>query len=149
MGRKKTRLPFSVTLLADLVLFYAVFNLARAGRTLAEFSFLQGILPFSPVYFLVSGLFWGLAGLIIIWWILKRWRAGRWLPIVYLSLYSLFYWLDRILIPGYLHRNMNWLFVAGMNLFVLGWVVWVCTRPKVRLYFEGTDEQRPEESTAI
>ncbi len=147
MMPKDLRRPLSVSLLSDLVLILAVFNLVRAGQALADYSFLQSLLPFSPIYVVATGLFWGLTSLVIAWCFWKGVRAGRWLLIANIGLYSLFYWLDRILMPGYLVRNMNWLYIVVCNLFILGWVIWVCTRPKVKMYFEGTDEQRPEEST--
>jgi len=146
-GRKSSR-PFSVTLLSDLVLILSVYQLARGGWAFAQFDYLQSLLPFSPVYLVISGLFWGLTGLILFWWFWQGMRAGRWLLIGYSGLFSLYYWLDRALMPGYPGRNMNWLYVAVVNIFMLGWVIWVCTRPKVRNFFEGADEQRPEESTA-
>ena len=146
-GQKPKR-PFSVTLLSDLVLILTVYNLVRGGRALAQFAYLQNLLPFSPIYIVISGFVWGLTGLIIAGWFFMGMRAGRWLLIGYIGSYSLFYWLDRALLPGYPGRNMNWLYVAVVNLFMLGWAIWISTRPKVRTYFEGTDEQRPEESTA-
>jgi H+/Cl- antiporter ClcA len=139
-ARNRSRRPFVVTLLSGLVLILAGINLVRTIQALSAWDFLDEVLPFSPLYLVVTGLIWGLAGVVTAWWLWRGLQGAHWFTLVFLLLYSLYYWMDRVLMPGYAGRNNNWPFVAGSNLLLLVWSVWTFIRPKVRNFFEATDE---------
>ncbi len=127
--------PRGVTMLALLVLILAVFHLTRFQQSFSRWEFLQATMPIHPAYLLVNGVFWGLAGLILVWAV---WFRKAWTPIVLTAaalLYSLSYWFERIFLAGNPNRNINWPFVAALNLLVLAFIAWQLRRKKVIQYF--------------
>ena len=145
--RKKTKRPLSVSLLCAVVLIVAVMNLVRLGQSLAEWSFLETILPVSPAYLAVTGLVWGALGLLATWrmWQGKTW--ARWFGLAFIIAFSLYDWVDRLFLPGYPGRNANWLFSAMTNFLFIAVSVWILVRPKSKQFFEATDERRLKDST--
>jgi hypothetical protein len=142
------RRPFSVTALAWLVLCFAALNLVRLIEAVQKWRFLAAWLPFSPLYLASSGLVWGVAGLALAWGV---WRRKPWSlrgTLVYFLIYSLYYWADRFVLSGYPDRNQNALFIALVNLAILGWIAWVVRRRKVRAYMGVKDERQPENTNA-
>lgn len=140
----KRRRPFGVTLLAWSVLIVTVINLTRLALALQNWDFLVELLPISPLYQALSGLFWGLIGLPLLWGL---WQGKNWAPIYWglaLLAYSVYYWADRLLLPGYEGRNINWPFALGVNLFLLVWSLWVLSHPKASNYFGVMHEREPE-----
>jgi len=127
--------PRSVTLLAILVLTLAVLHLTRFEQSLSRWAFLQESLPFHPAYLAVNGAIWGFAGLVLGWaiWVAKSW-APQSLRIVAL-LYTISYWLERLLLAGNPLRNINWPFIAILNLLVVGFIFWQFQRKPVKQYF--------------
>lgn len=139
-GRARTGRPFGVTLLALVVLVTAIINLTRFWQGITQWEFLAQVLPFSPIYLVLSGILWGLAGLPIFWGL---WRGLAWAPGITgigLSSYLLYYWADRLFMPGYEGRNLNWMFALGVHVFFMGLFLWVLTRPRAKLFFGGKDE---------
>jgi len=145
MSPTKFRRPFSVTLLAWLVFIVALLNLLRLVLTLTRWQFLVELLPFSPAYLAVSGWIWFLIGLPVAWGMMrgKHWAPGFTLAI-FLA-YSIYYWLDRLLLPGYPERKSDWPFVAGLNLVILLGSFYVLYCPKGRRFFGEVDERRKPE----
>lgn len=142
----KPRRPFSIKLLFGLVSIVTMVNLVRVVLTLQRWQFLDDLLPMSPAYLVICGLVWCLAGLPLLWGL---WRGEVWAPRATLlaSLaYSLYYWVDRLLTPGYTGRNFNWPFALGMNLVILLWSFWVLSRPKAGYYFGEMHERRSQNS---
>ena len=140
----KPRRPLGVTLLVWLVLIVTAMNIGRLALALQNWDFLAGLLPISPLYQVLSGLFWSLSGLPLLWGL---WRGKSWAPIYWglaLLAHSLYYWADRLLLPGYAGRNINWPFALGVNLFLLVWSLWVLSRPKARNFFGVMYERRSE-----
>jgi hypothetical protein len=142
------RRPLAVTVLTGLVLILAVFNLARLLQATQKWSFLLTWLSFSPLYLVITGLVWGLAGLALAWglWCRKTW-APLWTCVYFLA-YSLYFWLDRFLLAGSAERNLNAWFAASIDLLVLVWLVWTLRRQKVKTYFGDKDEQKSKNTGA-
>ncbi len=138
------RRPLPVTELAGLVLIFAALNLIRLYQTVQNWRFLTAWLPFSPLYPALTGLVWGVAGLVLVWglWRCKPW-SSLWTLIYFLG-YTLYYWADRFIMPGNPERNLNAPFAALVNLFILVWIAWVLRSRKARAYFGVNDEPRPE-----
>jgi len=131
----RTRRPFSVTLLSVLVLILGVTNLVRLVLGIQRYELLTSLLPFSPAYTVVSGLFWSAIAFPLAWgvWSGRNW-ARRLTPIALLA-YSIYYWMDRLLLVNNPLSNINWPFAITINFFIILWSVWVCTRPKAKSHF--------------
>jgi len=138
----KPRRPFSVTLIACLVLTVTIANWARLGLSIREWDFLAGLLPFSPAYLSLSGFLWGAVGLPLIWslWLGKNWAPGY--IRLYMLAFSLYYWADRFLLAGYTDRNDNWPFALAMNLILGIWILWVLSRPRTKNFFGEMHERK-------
>jgi hypothetical protein len=126
------------------VLIVAVVYLIRFALALMNWEFLAEILPFSPAYLAVSGLVWGMALPPLAWglWRGRSWARGG--TLIALLVFSFYYWFDRLLMPSYSGRNVNWLFSAGVNLLFLAWSWWILSRPRARTYFGELHEREPE-----
>jgi LPXTG-motif cell wall-anchored protein len=132
---EKPRRFTSVTLLTLVVLFFAAFYLIRFFNALMQWNYLSGLLPFSPVYLVFTGLVWGVAGLVLVWclWLGKSWT--RWLFWLVFLAYAAWFWLDRWLMPGDLSRNANWLFWLGFDLLFTLASLWILYRKKAVFFF--------------
>jgi hypothetical protein len=142
------RRPCRVTLLALGVLVLACLNLTRAILAVRDWDFLTQRAEVSPLYLLISGVIWTIAGMRVwfgLWWI-KRWSAGftRGLALVF----SLYTWLERLFLFDRPAKALvfqpilpaNWIFLAGLNILLLTWVFWSTDKSKERLASEVPHE---------
>lgn len=133
-GRSSPQRPFSVTLLTLGVLSIAGFNIVRGYQAIRQWDFISEYLSVSPVYLASSGLIWGTAGLVICAavWLHLRW--ARRATMAFALVYSLYYWIDRLLVssdkPG-----TNFLFAVIFNFALLVSILWVLSRPTAKAYF--------------
>jgi hypothetical protein len=121
-------------MLALGVLIFSGLHLLRFARAVALWGFLAELLPISPLYLALSGLVWGLAGLILTCglWQGRRWASRATLPAV--LAYSLYYWLDRmILFPQ--GGSLNWPFDTALNIILLIVIAWILSRRNSKVYF--------------
>jgi hypothetical protein len=135
--------PLSVTLIALGVLTIASVNLLQFWNAVKQWDFLVGLLPISPLYLIVSGLVWGLSGLVLFYGL---WRGLRWAPVLLLItaiLYTLAYWLDRLLLAA-TGLGDNWLFTGIVYLLLLSLVLWVMTRRRAKAFFGVTHDHESE-----
>jgi hypothetical protein len=140
----KPRRPLSVTILGCLVLIVTMANWVQMWLSIKEWDFLVGLLPFSPAYLALSGLFWGLAGSLLTWGL---WRGKAWAPRstrLATPAFSLYYWANRLLLAGYTGRNANWPFVLTITLILVAWSFWKLSRPRIRNFFGEMDERKSE-----
>ena len=127
--------PFSVTLLIALVLIIAIGNLIKTLQTIQKWNFLDLLLEISPLYFLITGLLWGIIGLVFAWGLWKR-ESWFFVWIKWITLfYSLQYWFDRLVLTRSGAGNRNLIFTAIMFIFFLGWIFWINSRRDVKEYF--------------
>lgn len=126
--------PASVMYLAVGVLISAGFNLLRFWNAYRDYEFLSGLLPFSPLYLVLGGLFWGLTGLVLFFglWLGKQWAPN--LTRIAAFVYTLYYWLDRIFLTS-AGIGVNWLFVLIVNIIILALVLCILNRNNARRYF--------------
>jgi hypothetical protein len=136
----KSKRPLSVSLLCAVVLIVSVMNLVRLGQSLASWNFLETLLPVSPAYLAVTGLVWGVLGLLLAWRLWQGQAWARWFGLAFIIAFSIYYWIDRLFLPGYPGRNFNWLFSAAMNILLIALSVWILTRAKAKKFFEATNE---------
>ena len=140
MKQTRRRRPFGVTMFALLVLSFAVLNLLRLIQTFQKWDLLTVLLPFSPIYLLLSGLLWTVVGFPLAWGIWRGRRLAYHLSPVVLIVYSLYLWTDRLLLSVYPERLDNWPFIAALNILILAWSFWVLTRPKAMIFFGEKNE---------
>lgn len=125
--------PLSVTLLAFGVLILAGINLLRFAVSLQQRVFLTRLLSVDPLYLSASGLVWTAIGLVLAWglWLGRGW-AVRGTQVAALA-FSLYYWLDRLLIAASAGRN--WPFALVVNALLLVIVFWVLSNRKASAFF--------------
>lgn len=132
--------PFSVTLLAVLVLMLAVMNLLRLLRAAALWDFLSEVLTISPLYFVLTGLIWTITGGVLLWGL---WRGRNWAPRITLLAflaYSFYFWFDRLFLATGA-QMANWPFLAAVNLLLLFWILWIFRRRGTREYFSNSFQE--------
>ena len=126
--------PFSVTLLAFGVLIIAGINLYRCVEALLQWRFLAELLPALPQYQMLSGIFWGLAGIPIAWGL---WRGARWAarltPFASIT-FTIYAWIDRLVLRTGL-EEYNLPFAVGTTVVLLSSMYWILTRPRVKSFF--------------
>ena len=134
----RTRRPLSVTLLAVGVLTLAGINLLRFAVSLQQRAFLSSLLPLEPLYLTISGLVWGLLGLLLAWglWSGLSWAVRT--TQVAVLVYSTYFWLDRIFLANGAGRN--WLFALAVNLSLLVVVSWILSNRKAKAYFGALND---------
>ncbi len=113
----------------------------RLDQSLVDWRNLEALLPVSPAYLAVTGLVWGVLGLLAAWRLWQGQAWARWFGLGFVIAFSVYYWIDRLLLPGYPGRNANWMFSAGINLLLVSLSFWILNRPRARNYFEATHER--------
>lgn len=126
--------PFSVTLLAFGVLIIAGINLYRCVQALLQWRFLAELLPTLPLYQVLSGIVWGLAGIPMAWGL---WRGARWsarlMPYASVT-YTIYVWIDRLLLRRGL-EGYDLPFAIGTTVILLAFILLTLSRPKVKSFF--------------
>jgi hypothetical protein len=112
--RKRT---LRATLLAGLVLIVTVWNFLRLWTTIA---WKQVILEFShpsvQILTIVSGLVWGLVGLLNLAMLLRHHAKTRELLVASSLTYSIWYWVERTALQ---EPRPNWYFAASLNVCLI------------------------------
>jgi uncharacterized membrane protein len=111
------KFPFRVTLLYWLVLTLTAWNGLRLWtalawqNTLTEFSASP-----TPVILAISGAFWVVTGIILLWsiWQRKAWAATLLIGVA--AGYTVWYWSERLI---WQNPHPNWLFAVIVNLALL------------------------------
>jgi hypothetical protein len=104
---------FGVTLLALVVLFFAVANLARAIQAIQKWQFLAELLPIWPGYLVISGLVWFAVGAWLFWGLWSGRGVGKALLLV-IGLYSANFWVEKywlVITGGANGLDNNWPFL--------------------------------------
>ena len=131
--------PLSATLLTWLVLIIASSNWLRVIEVLRQWTFLQSLSPNPPVpvlYLGITGLIWGLLGVILVWGLfLGRSWAPRLMQFA-APIYAAYYWLDRLLIADRSAIASRWPFALGLTILLLSFTFWVLSRTKVRQFYQ-------------
>lgn len=132
--------PVSVTILIIVVLLTGGLHLLRFIQSIKNWEFLEQLLPFSPLYFILSGLVWIILCLIILFGITKR---KSWTILVLIGAaagYSIYFWVDRFLLAELEGRISNDIFTLILNIILLGILLFIISRSTVRDYFGVTHE---------
>jgi len=139
-NQQSPKRPLSVTLLAWVVLIMALLGWLRLYEVLRQWQFLQSLVPAPPVLYLaLIGLGWGLIGTALLWGLV----LGRsWAPNLTRAaalLYTIYYWLDRLLVADSTYITTRWPFTLGINIALLVLTLWVLARPKTQLFFQNNN----------
>jgi hypothetical protein len=145
---KSTRRPFGVTVLSCMVFLLAAVYLVRFAQTLLTWKYLETLLPFSPAYLALTGLFWFFTASLTGWGLWRGWFLIRRATPIFLIGFSAAYWGERLFLPSYSERNENWLFVVALNFIGLVWALFVLSRPQAIKFFEEKHEQPIQDTTS-
>ena len=131
-------------MLAIGVLTLAGLNLIRCIAAVQQQELLASLLSVPPVYLMVSGLVWGVAGLILAFWLWTGRPAAVSGTLIAALAYSLYYWIDRSLLAAG-PTAANWPFALLVNLFLLVVVFLILFRPKARTFFGAMHDRKRED----
>ena len=142
-----TGLPVRITLLLVLVLSITALSAVRLFTSIAWHSTLVSYVPPSLVVYIgLSGAFWTLAGLFIVW---SFWRGARYSRLAFLAgatVYSAWAWADRLFVQ--VGPRANWRFALAATLILLAFVAFVVLNPRTQIYFgRESHEPTPEKPT--
>ena len=134
--------PFSVTLLALLVLSITIVHLVRFINAHTMWSFLSTLPGKPPLYLALTGLIGSIAGLVVFWglWTGKPNTplATRILIVVYLG----YQWLEQILAVRAGNEFENWPFAMTATLIFLLFVYWTLSHTAAKVYFGEMHESK-------
>jgi hypothetical protein len=108
-----------------LVLFISCINLIRFIEAIRAWDFLAILPGVSPLYIALTGLVWTLVGFPIAWGI---WRGNPKAPLatqIFLFVYALYYWFDRIIIAQTVSASSNLLFAFIFTVVVILLTFWI------------------------
>jgi hypothetical protein len=124
-GNSSPKKRSAVLIILSLVtLFISVFGWLRFIEGVSGWQFLQEIGPaVLPLYLVISGLIWGFTGITAAFgiWFHKRWALI--LLTCGVGIFTLWYWLDRIILSANLNSNSNWLFSLVMTGGILAFFI--------------------------
>jgi uncharacterized membrane protein (DUF2068 family) len=137
--------PLIVTSLTIGVLIFTVDHLVRAYQAVRQWELLSA-LPLSVplVYLAGTGLFWGMAGLVLA---VGLWQAKTWSfrGVVLLVLaYAAYDGLDRFFLARSPARQASWPFSLILTLVILILILWIRSRSPVKSYFGVLHDRQPE-----
>ncbi len=128
--------PFSVMLLAAVVLIFTILNGLRFIMAVRLWEFLSTPPVDVPLLYLtITGAFWAGAGLVVI---VGLWFGLNWSPLLTraaIVLYAIYYWLDRLLVAESMAIAARWPFTIGLTIILLAFTFWTLSRSKTRLFF--------------
>ena len=135
----KSPRTFGLWLLGAMFAFSALIGILRVEQTVRLADFLREIAPdINLPWLLISGALAGLCGLVglVISQLRKPWAPQA--VFILAGALSLLFWLDQLLfIADYSLLQRLWGFYLFSNTLVLGVVVWILTRKRVRRFYQG------------
>ncbi len=128
--------PFSVTALLVLVLMFTGMQILRVWSAIDSWDFLSSLpLSVPPLYFVLSGLFWAIAGASLLWGL---WRREVWARRAMLGAAVAFgavHWLDRLFLQPTGPQASNRAYDLLLTLILLATVWLSVALPQARAYF--------------
>ena len=137
---KKVKKPLSVTFLILIVLIISVSNLIRLIQTVRQWDFVRELIYINPIYLVISGLIWGIFGILLVWGL---WKPERWSILIAkigVILYLAYLWIDRLLISTNQADFKGSLIAVLISIIVLVWIFWMFSRHGVKDYFGVANE---------
>ena len=135
--------PYRVTLLAMGGLTIASLNLLRLIGAVRQWQFLADLPGVAPLYLALSGFIWAATGIPLFWGLLQgiSWTARY--AKVYIMVYALYYWLDRLLVANRDIILARWAFMAGLTALLMVFSFWALVSRKSQEFFS---DQLPAKS---
>jgi hypothetical protein len=127
--------PYRVTLLAVGGLTIASLNLIRLIEAVRQWKFLSGLPNVAPLYLALSGLIWAAIGIPLFWGLLQGIPWTRRYAKVFVVVYALYYWLDRLLVADRNVITAKWHFMVGLTAFLLLFSFWALVSQKSQAFF--------------
>jgi hypothetical protein len=132
MNQYKQPRPIRVTILAILVLIFALLNMLRLGESIY---FWKTLLEYGtqPLYLALSGFIWAIVGLLLVWGV---WMGGRWAwlsTVIGAVVYAAWYWLDRLFLQ---QPHTNGIFSLISTVVMLLFVYLILFSSRARHYFQ-------------
>jgi len=136
-----TKRPFSVTLLAVLVLFFTLLNILRFSAALRLHDFLSEPFPGVPVgYLAATGAFWALVGLPLALGLFfgRAWSLdyGR----VVTGLYTVYYWIEHLCVVDSRAIVSRLPFAIGLSIALLVFSFWTLAQPRARMFLRSPEK---------
>jgi hypothetical protein len=137
----RRKLPIPVTLLLCLVLYITGWQVIRFSTSIAWRETLKTyeLYP-GPIYIGISGAFWALTGLFLLW---SMWRGKRWIRTAFIlasSLYAAWVWADRLFVQA--QMRANWPFDLLLTIVMFVFTMIVLLDPRNKIYFERETYER-------
>ncbi len=136
MKRSRARKrPLSVTVLLVFVLWVTIQNGVRFGSAIAAWDILREFAtPPGPLYIALTGLFWALAGSAISYGLYLGRPWARRATAIAITLYMVYYWLDRLLVQSQSPRP-NWPLALAITVYTLGLTAEALALPRNATFF--------------
>lgn len=132
----KASRPFSVTILAVVVLILSVYYFTRLIVILRGWNFwAANLLPNSDWYLLLTGLVWGMIFLVGAAGLWLGWTPARKGMLILVPIYSAYLWIERFVLAQINHSSPNWLFFLIVTALTLVWTYWVLIRKSAKQFF--------------
>lgn len=145
LPEQKKQRPASVTFIFLLVLIVGGVNLIRFVQSLRNWQYLNIVVEVPPVYLAISGLFWSIIGIFLLYGIFLK---KRWLPLIFkftIILYVVYFWIEKLVISSNPPSVKDSIFVFGITIFAVVFFYWIITKPNVKEYFGVMNERRSED----
>jgi hypothetical protein len=141
----QTKKFWIVTALGVCVLIFVLFQFNRARMAIRLTEFIHNLTPAAPQpYLLISGIFWATAGLVTIWWLVRRHPFAPNSLRAIAVLYSINYWVEQLWLAQSELRKVNWTFSAALNVFLLLILFLILSLPFVRKIFGDHNGKEPQ-----
>jgi hypothetical protein len=135
------KLPIRILLLLGLVFGTTCWQVIRFITSIAWRVTLETYEPYpGPIYIGITGTFWALTGLFLLW---STWRGRRWTRMSFVlasSLYAAWVWADRLFVQNQIRAN--WPFDLVLTIVLLVFTIIVVLDPRNKIYFERETYER-------
>ncbi len=137
----RQKLPIRVTLFVMLVFSCTSWQAIRFSTGIAWSDTLKAYEPYLILLYIdVSGAFWTLMGLFLLWSMWRGRRGTRRAFIIASSLYVAWVWADRIFIQT--QMRANWPFDLLLTFVLFAFTIIVVLDPHNKIYFERETYER-------
>jgi hypothetical protein len=128
--------PFGVTVLILVVLTFTSLNALRMITAIRTGNFLKDAASDVPVvYLVITGAVWLVVGIFFLYGLRARRKWTPTMALTAVTLYTIYYWFDRLLVADTSAIANRWPFALGFTILMMGLVFWTFTRPKTRAFF--------------
>jgi hypothetical protein len=135
-SESKRKRPWIITYLSILVFLFGFFHLLRFFQTLFQWAILDDLpLSISPLYLVITGVVWGLSGLVLGW---SLWTGRSWAQnfcLIHSLVYAAYFWIDLIWIAEPSTIQTRWLFNLIITLLALPAVYFCLHSTPSRIFF--------------